>query len=158
MLTATDKKPRWHSGDGGNRPMHFYDFCGSWSVAVTLCTNSNSFYISVNIIAYKNFIPRMLQMDSYWYYKWPHNTIIAGLTFLQLMYPDYWIVLFYSMYRHYFYVTLFTLGQSTPCILLRFVNCQINGSSSSSSSSRMNVWVAGKTVWSLVNTCHSWAL
>ena len=22
----------------------------------------------------------------------------------------------------------------------------------------MNVWVAGKTVWSLVNTCHTWAL
>ena len=38
------------------------------------------------------------------------------------------------MYRHYCYVTLFTLGQFTPCILLRFVNCQINGSSSSSSS------------------------
>jgi len=22
----------------------------------------------------------------------------------------------------------------------------------------INVWVAGKTVWSLVNTCHTWAL
>jgi len=21
----------------------------------------------------------------------------------------------------------------------------------------VNVWAAGKTVWSLVNTCHSWA-
>jgi len=21
----------------------------------------------------------------------------------------------------------------------------------------INVWVAGKTVWSLVNTCHTWA-
>ena len=41
-----------------------------------------------------------------------------------------------NLYRHYFYETLFTLGQSTPCILLRFVNCQINVSSSSSSNSR----------------------